>query len=233
LDNKIYIGYTSNFKKRFREHKHGLKNNVHRNDYLQKSWNKYGEENFKFEILEEYPNEGFILPSMEHYWVTTLNLLNRDFGYNLLPTNPYDRPALRESQKKALIESRVGKKHTEETKIKIKEGRKANPPILTEAGRQKIINTHLGRKLSDEAKKKIGDKHRGKKNPPRSEETKLKISNSSKGKKKNKESIDKTVKARRENGSYNHSPEARIKIGLAAKGRIPWNKGIFKNKKTE
>ena len=54
VNNKIYIGSTEVcFKQRFKKHKQRLRNNYHENDYLQKSWNKYGEDNFVFEILEE------------------------------------------------------------------------------------------------------------------------------------------------------------------------------------
>ena len=47
VNNKIYIGSTEVcFKQRFKKHKQRLRNNYHENDYLQKSWNKYGEDNF-------------------------------------------------------------------------------------------------------------------------------------------------------------------------------------------
>ena len=43
VNNKIYIGSTEVcFKQRFTKHKQRLRNNYHENDYLQKSWNKYG-----------------------------------------------------------------------------------------------------------------------------------------------------------------------------------------------
>ena len=54
VNNKIYIGSTGIcFKQRFKKHKQRLRNNYHENDYLQKSWNKYGESAFIFEIIEE------------------------------------------------------------------------------------------------------------------------------------------------------------------------------------
>ena len=51
-NNKVYIGLSSNLNKRFYEHKRLLILNTHTNRYLQRSWNKYGQDNFIFEILE-------------------------------------------------------------------------------------------------------------------------------------------------------------------------------------
>lgn len=52
-NNKIYIGSTGrSFSERFTEHSRDLKNNKHKNYYLQSSYNKWGESIFKFEILE-------------------------------------------------------------------------------------------------------------------------------------------------------------------------------------
>lgn len=52
-NSKIYIGSTKNFKKRKNTHTRQLKNNKHHCVYLQRSYNKYGQENFIFGILEE------------------------------------------------------------------------------------------------------------------------------------------------------------------------------------
>lgn len=56
---KIYIGSTvkNGFKLRWYDHRKTLRKNCHDNDRLQKSWNKHGEQNFIFEILEQidYP----------------------------------------------------------------------------------------------------------------------------------------------------------------------------------
>lgn len=49
-NNKKYIGQSINIRDRWKRHIRSLKNNNHRNDYMQKFWNKYGEKSFKFEI---------------------------------------------------------------------------------------------------------------------------------------------------------------------------------------
>jgi len=48
---------------------------------LQKSWNKYGENNFVFKIIEYCSIEN--LDNREQYWIDFYNTMDRDFGYNL------------------------------------------------------------------------------------------------------------------------------------------------------
>jgi len=53
INNNNYIGSAKNIKRRWDRHRCGLRNNKHENIILQRAWNKYGEENFVFEIIEE------------------------------------------------------------------------------------------------------------------------------------------------------------------------------------
>lgn len=46
VNRKKYIGGSTNIYRRFLEHKSELKCGTHHNDYLQKSYNKYGSDNF-------------------------------------------------------------------------------------------------------------------------------------------------------------------------------------------
>ena len=48
---KFYIGGTSNISKRKSKHFSDLHRGVHHNTYIQSDYNKYGKNNFKFEIL--------------------------------------------------------------------------------------------------------------------------------------------------------------------------------------
>ena len=86
-NNKVYIGSAKSISKRFWEHKYNLKNNNHANIHLQLSWNKYGEENFIFEILEKINNNTEnikeVLLMREQYWIDITNCTNRNFGYNI------------------------------------------------------------------------------------------------------------------------------------------------------
>lgn len=51
----MYIGSTKDYKTRWTQYIKGLRNGNHPNQHLQNAWNKYGEDYFKFEVLEEVP----------------------------------------------------------------------------------------------------------------------------------------------------------------------------------
>ena len=50
INNKVYVGSAVNVTYRFKTHKRLLKQNKHFNTHLQSSYNKYGKDNFKFEM---------------------------------------------------------------------------------------------------------------------------------------------------------------------------------------
>ena len=53
INGKTYVGQTGErFLRRYWHHQWKLRDNSHDNDYLQNAWNKYGEDNFEFIILE-------------------------------------------------------------------------------------------------------------------------------------------------------------------------------------
>lgn len=51
VNGKYYIGISNNLKNRKSKHFSTLKRNIHKNKHLQASYNRYGKENFVFEIL--------------------------------------------------------------------------------------------------------------------------------------------------------------------------------------
>lgn len=90
INNKYYIGSTTDFKSRCRSHRTLLKRNKHFNTHLQASVNKYGLDNFTFNSLEEILIESFntkeefiqYLNTREEFYITSMNSTNHDFGYN-------------------------------------------------------------------------------------------------------------------------------------------------------
>lgn len=52
-DGKCYYGSSADVNKRFAQHRKTLQNNTHHNVHLQRAWNKYGENAFTFEVVEE------------------------------------------------------------------------------------------------------------------------------------------------------------------------------------
>lgn len=53
LSNDLYIGSAVNIKYRWRRHRKDLESNGHHSIVLQRAYNKYGKEAFRFEVLEE------------------------------------------------------------------------------------------------------------------------------------------------------------------------------------
>jgi len=81
-NNKFYIGSSININRRLKDHVRLLRKNKHRNKYLQDSWNKYKEQNFKFEIIEMVSNIS-LLPIKEKEWINTTNCCNKEIGFNI------------------------------------------------------------------------------------------------------------------------------------------------------
>ena len=58
-----------------------LNKNIHGNAHLQRAWDKYGESNFKFEIIEEC--EPVVRFEREQFYLNTLNPFDEN-GYNIV-----------------------------------------------------------------------------------------------------------------------------------------------------
>jgi group I intron endonuclease len=82
INQKRYIGQSTNIYNRWEVHRRELNSNKKvYNKYLQNSWNKYGEENFEFSILEECDKDK--LNEREIYWIEFYNTFSkRNKGFN-------------------------------------------------------------------------------------------------------------------------------------------------------
>lgn len=79
---KVYIGQTNNFKNRFRQHKQSFRRKDHKNKHFQRAWEKYGEENFVFSIIEYCDLD--IINERESFWVNKLESYDSLKGYNIM-----------------------------------------------------------------------------------------------------------------------------------------------------
>lgn len=82
LTGKMYIGSSVNINKRFKNHIWYLQKNKHSNEYLQNAWNKYGEQNFKFEIVEIIHDISKLL-IREKWWLDKTKCYKREIGFNI------------------------------------------------------------------------------------------------------------------------------------------------------
>jgi group I intron endonuclease len=66
----VYVGSTSHdFRIRFKTHRKQLRDGRHDNPYLQNAWNKYGEDNFDFLIVEPLDDSLEVILTAEQRWI--------------------------------------------------------------------------------------------------------------------------------------------------------------------
>lgn len=181
LNNKQYIGFTSLNppEKRFLQHCCPRKNrNI---SAISKSIIKYGQKNFRFEILMQGYDKEYILTT-EGYFINEYNTIS-PIGYNLTHGGEFPN-------------------HSEESKLKMSNIAKGK--IIAENAKLKMSIAKKGKKLSKNHRKNISIANKGKKH---SEKTKIKISETKIGNKnpmygktlskEHREKISKTLKGRR------------------------------------
>ena len=74
----VYVGQAQSLSSRKYQHISRLKNHRHGNQHLQRAWDKYGEENFVWEVLEVCsPN---MLDAREIFWIEELDSFKHGFN---------------------------------------------------------------------------------------------------------------------------------------------------------
>ena len=163
---KTYVGSSVNIADRWFYHRNDLRKQKHCNVLLQRSWNKYGERAFKFEVLELLELDQ--LHVRENFWIQKLQ---SHLQFNLVPIAGPGTRGLRWY-------------HSEETKKKIsiaQTGRKTGP--RTKEQRERMSAAQRGHKRSPESIRKGALSNTGNKRGPYSAEHRAKISAARKGKK--------------------------------------------------
>ena len=193
INNKLYIGSSLNVNKRIKQHKRSLLKGNHHSVKLQRSYDKYGENNFKYEIIEETYIENLII--REQHYIDLFDCYNN--GYNSVEFAGSNLGMKHSDSTKDKIrfismgnKNMLNKTHTNETKNIISEKLKGRP--LSDATKLKMSESKIGKKLSDETKLKISNFNKGK---LRTEEHKKKLSVSHIGLKQSLETIEKRVKS--------------------------------------
>ena len=149
INNKKYIGQSIHIHRRWSEHKYELNNNIHPNDYLQKSWNKYGADSFKFYVVENCDID--MLNKQESYYISLYNTMDGNYGYNL-KMDCVERRVISESTRAKLSLANSMRK----TKPDVSGDKNPNyGKRASQETRDKIRNARLGTKASDETKKKL------------------------------------------------------------------------------
>ena len=100
IDKKIYIGSSVNLGNREYKHFWMLNKNKHDNQHLQNSFNKFGENSFKFEILEECDEQSLI--ERENHYINQNKSNNQEFGYNMALVNEFRRNTYNDEVKRKI-----------------------------------------------------------------------------------------------------------------------------------
>jgi group I intron endonuclease len=78
---KMYVGSAVDIRARWGQHSRNLRRGDHPNAHLQQAWNKYGEGQFEFSVLELASKDDLI--QVEQKWMDKTRCANREVGFNI------------------------------------------------------------------------------------------------------------------------------------------------------
>jgi group I intron endonuclease len=203
INKHAYIGSSVDIHRRILKHKRTLNKGTHHNAYLQRSYKKYGAENFIYSVLLYCDKT-----HTTYFEQTCVNALAPEYNFSNDVVSPM-----------------YGKRHSKEMREYFSKIRKGVPK--SEEHKRKIGLAHKGKFVSDEIRKKISNSHAdmsGENNPrygaKLSNTTKKKISDATKGRIPWNKGIPRIE-------------ETKNKISDSLKGNTPWNKGIPRSEDTK
>lgn len=181
INQKIYIGQSINIKARWKDHINSLNRGDSKCTLLQRAWNKYGQDNFSFEILELCTED--VLDDVEIKYIDLYDSCRN--GYNI-ETGGNVNKCLSEATKKRISDAHIGKTaspetkkkmsesrmgdknpmygrhHNEDTKSKISENNKGKTGhAISDAQREVCRQVNIGKRVSAETKRKISEANKG------------------------------------------------------------------------
>lgn len=220
---KLYIGSSSRgCSQRWWDHKKALRTNTHHSVLLQRAWNKYGEQQFVFEMVEiTIPDKAVV---REQHYMDLYETTNPQKGFNICSKAGSCRGVIRtdEQRRKMSEAQRRRKPPSDETKRKMSEsqrGKKMSPEAI-----EKTRRAHLGRKYSAEQRRANSERNKGKKLSPQhlqklidanrgrviSDDTRKKIGDSNRGKVRSAEVRAKMTGVKRSEDSRKRMSESQM-----------------------
>ena len=240
INDHCYIGFASNITKRKNEHFYNLKKGIHGNNYFQNAYDKYGIENFEFEIIQELENDKELLALMEIYWIAYYNSFIDDRnGYNLTRGGEGNSTEISEKTRKKMSDSKKGNKyslgfkHSEEVRERMSNAQKGK--VLSEEHKQKVAIANTGKTRSEESRKRMSLAQKGKpkseqakKNArearkPITDETREKMSESRKGRivsDETRQKLSQSLIGNTRTLGYKHTEESKKKMSESRKGIV-------------
>lgn len=191
---QIYYGSSVDIERRYKAHCYLLNTGKHPNQKLQRSWSKYGSEQFVFAVVKLVEEERLIECEQDHIDL----LFGKDSSFNLSPTagstlgyrhspetkmkisrasKAQDRSGERYEKVSAALTGRNGHPQSQETREKIRAAHTDRE--FTKEHKEAISRAKFGHSVSEETKEKLRQHNTGSNNPnfglKRSEETKAKM----------------------------------------------------------
>lgn len=159
---KYYVGSSSDIEgNRWIDHKSALRNGTHKNSHLQNAWNKYGEHNFGFHIVENTTKDNLLKLEQKYLDIAKNEkekCYNQTFLAGKVEFTDDLRKRLSEVHKRRLIikenHNMYGRHHTEESKMKMSSSHKGNKLSLSARLKISGLNSVAHR---DDVKKKKSD----------------------------------------------------------------------------
>jgi len=232
INNKIYIGQTKNFEQRVKAH---CKANRQRPTLISKTIQKYGKENFAFEIL--YKVDESEIDQLEIQTIQKFDCICPK-GYNLSLGGDTIRQHSEETKEK-IRKTKTGRKNSEESKRKLSETWKkqgvwnkglkmSEEYIKKNCGKTKgKVSPLRGRKMSDEQRNKMSviQKQYFKEHP----EALIRLSMASKGRPSPKKGIPLSDETKKKlsisKTGQKHTEESKKKMSLSHMGHPSYTKG--------
>ena len=157
VNGKIYVGSSKDLKHRKQSHFSSLALGNHKNEYLQRSFNKYGKQFFEFKVLE-YCKEKNLL-KREQFYIDRYNSTNYSCGYNMMLKAT--KIVMSDEQKEKISKGRKGIIFSPKTLKRMSDARKGKAPWnkgkkMTEEYCNNNSKCHIGIKQSEETKNKRG-----------------------------------------------------------------------------
>jgi group I intron endonuclease len=178
---KFYVGSTTNTRERFRTHRSRLRRGVHHCAHLQAAWNKYGEDCFKFAIVE-FVVDIALLAAAEDVWLVKWVGQPECYNVGTRATAPWRgiakelHPSFgvnKTAQHKADISKTLKNFYAKEGTVHPRAGVVLSESVRAQISRNRkgvmagVEHYRFGTTLSKEVRKKIGDAQRGVKKAPR------------------------------------------------------------------
>lgn len=106
---KFYVGSSVDVSKRLGRHRDDLRSGNHHSKHLQRAWDLYGEQSFRFDIVEHVGPDD--LRAVEQEWIDRCRSADRGHGYNMYPNarGPTGYTVSSEARKK-MSEAHKGRK---------------------------------------------------------------------------------------------------------------------------